>query len=143
MKKATVFLAVLWLPFFTNAQSVGGMWQGIWTSPDGFLFEFFLHLDHFPDGKVKGYFNWKLKEAPEDHWYYSGKTDREAIEYVKGNFSEHLLRISGYDKDDPYWIISLDDYEMELSDDGNSLRGRTNHNGTRQGYIEAKRTGIP
>ncbi len=143
MKKVMVLLVVLCLPFCAAAQGVGGLWQGKWLSPDGFMFEFYLHLDHFPDGKVKGYFIWKFKEAPEGHWYYSGKTDQEAIEYVKGNFSEHQLRISGHDKDDPHWIISLDDYEMELSEDGNTLKGRTNNNGTWRGYIEAKRTGLP
>lgn len=144
MKKASLIILFIIATYSVNAQSIGGLWQGKWTSPDGFVFDFVLHIDEFPNGDMEGYLIWKFISAPEGDWYYTGKQDMEATEFVKGKIPEKgKLDFEGYKKDDPNLIIALDKYKLVFDETFNSFTGITGNHGSWAAKIEGIRIGLP
>jgi len=137
------FICFLSVPL-VQAQHVGGLWQGEWTSPDGFRFDFVMHIDEFPDGNIEGYLNWKVVAAPESSWYYQDKIGLEATEFIKGNLTDRYgLSFEGYKKDDPNLVIDLDKYRLKFDESFNTFTGTTGHHGTWLANIHGTRIGLP
>lgn len=128
----------------SNAQGVGGLWQGKWWSPQGHVFDFVLHLDEFPDGTVSGHLNWTLVQAPQEDGYYQNRQGQEATEYIEGNIPEKgRVYFEGMGKNDPLLIISLDKYNLTFDEAYTRFTGTTGHHGSWTGKMEGIRIGIP
>ena len=137
-----LFAFVAGLP--AKAQHVGGLWQGKWSSPEGYVFDFVLHLDEFTDGSVSGFLSWTFVQAPENDGYYKNRQGQEAIEYVEGKIEQKgSVRFEGVRKDDPLLIISLDKYRLTFDEAFTHFTGNTGHHGSWTGKIEGVRIGIP
>lgn len=144
MKAFAVFLFVLLAQLSPKAQSVGGLWQGRWSSPEGYVFDFVLHLDEFADGTITGYLSWKFVQAPDNDGYYQHREGQEAIEFVEGKSPEKgNVYFEGVRKDDPLEIISLDKYKLLFDETFNRFTGTTGHHGAWTGKIEGVRIGLP
>ena len=128
----------------SQAQTVGGLWQGKWSSPEGFVFEFVMHIDEFADGHLTGFINWRFVAAPEDNFYYKNREGQEAVEYIEGKGPEPgEVDFEGVRKDDPLFIISLDQYHLRFNETFDAFTGSTGHHGTGLGKMEGVRIGLP
>lgn len=144
MRFLVFFLFLSTTSFCIKAQNSTGLWQGQWSSPDGYVFDFVLNLNEYPDGSVDGFINWKFIKAPEGDWYYDGKEGWEAVEYVKGRVNENRKVVfEGYKKDDPNSIIALDMYRLSFDETFHSFSGTTGNHGSWAAKIEAIRIGLP
>lgn len=144
MKSLLTFLLAGVAGLSVKAQTVGGLWQGKWSSPEGYVFDFVLHLDEFTDGNVSGFLNWTFVQAPEDDRYYKNRQGQEATEYVEGKILQKgSVQFEGVRKDDPLTIISLDRYRLTFDEAFSRFTGSTGHHGAWTGKIEGVRIGIP
>lgn len=144
MKTIILFFLMWFTGASVQAQSAGGLWQGKWSSPEGYVFDFVLHLDEFTDGTVSGFLHWTFAEAPAHDWYYANRQGQEATEYVEGKIKQKgTVHFEGVRKDDPLLIISLDKYELRFDEDYTRFTGNTGHHGSWTGKIEGIRIGIP
>lgn len=121
----------------SSATGLNGTWQGDWTNPAGYLYtcEIILKVDQ--SNNIDGYINWILQKSPRAD--EQAKIGLSAREYVKGTYDPQtrLFTFSGYEKDDLYSIIGLDNYKLTLSADNNTLSGITEDNGPWDGQITA------
>lgn len=144
MKKSLFFILFLATASFAKAQSIGGLWQGRWTCPEGYIFDFVLHVDEFPNGDMEGYLAWRYVSGPVGDWYYSGRENQEATEFVSGKIvGNGKLQFQGYKKDDPHSIIALDKYTITFDETFGSFTGITGHHGAWTGKVEGVRIGLP
>lgn len=119
---------------------LNGEWEGEWTNPAGYLYTCVITLEVSESNNITGQINWVFEKTPrEDEQSKIGLT---AIEYINGTYDPQTRQVmfSGYERDDPYNIISLDDYRLFLSVDGNTLSGESATNqGDWQGKLTANR----
>lgn len=126
-----------------HAQTIGGLWQGNWASPSGYVFGFVLQLDESADGTVEGFFHWRFDSAPAGDTYYHNRLGQEATEYLKGRFEDGVLALEGYKKDDPKAIIALDTYELVFDTENDTMTGESGPPGIRSGMLRGTRIGLP
>ena len=138
-----VFVGILSV-LFPQAQHIGGLWQGEWASPEGFRFDFVMHIDEFPDGNMEGFLTWKVVATPESSWYYQDKIGLEATEFIRGRWTDQYnLTFEGYKKDDPNLVIDLDKYRLQFDESFNTFTGTTGNHGTWLANIHGTRIGLP
>lgn len=144
MRNCIFLFLFLFSGFWVKAQTAAGLWQGQWESPEGYIFAFVMHIDQFPDNSLEGYINWQFKQAPAGDWYYKNKKDLEATEFVKGKLKNGFaVEVTGYKKDDPHEIISLDSYKFMFDETYGSFSGITGNHGSWKAKISAVRVGLP
>lgn len=144
MKKTVLIVLFLCLLATARAQHVGGLWQGKWSSPEGYVFDFVMQIDEFADGSIEGFFTWTFVAAPPNDWYYKNKQGLQAIEYVSGKIPENgKINVEGYKKDDPNAIIALDSYQLNFNESFSSFTGTSGHHGTWDGKLEGVRAKLP
>lgn len=153
MKKWILFICLaLFGALVCRAQTEGiaGEWDGIWTSPSGFVYKAQITLNTgsgcktcavVGDGSIQGEIVWTLqrigKNAPAQ---YTGSEGLTATEYVKGEMrGDGFFVIEGYRKDDPHNIIGLDRYRLALGENGKVIGGITRNNGPWTGQLIAVR----
>lgn len=142
--KFLILCSSLFFSIISSAQSWTGLWEGTWSSPDGYVFEFTLQLEDSSSNTVKGFFSWKFKKAPPNDTYYAGKENTEALEYINGKtLNTYSLTMEGYSKDDPNNIISLDRYTITCNEERTAFSGMSYYGGTWLGKIEGKRIPLP
>lgn len=142
--KTILLTCLLSIGFYAQANSQTRLYQGTWIRlSTGYLFEFDLHLEHGTGNMVQGYFNWKFLKCDENDAfavsYYKDKIGMTAKEYIRGTWdaNSHTYYLKGYKKDDPNEIISLDEYQLKVDENGD-LGGETKSQGTWLGRINAK-----
>lgn len=143
MKK--ILLSILLLAnisFVAEAQVQ--LFHGSWTRlGTGYLFDFDLRLEHGAGNQVQGFFDWKFMQYdPDDPFsasYYKDKIGLTAREYVNGTYdpTTKTYHVTGYAKDDPDAIISLDEYLLKIDAQGD-IGGETRSQNTWLGRINAK-----
>ncbi len=98
-------------------------WVGEWRDDGNLQYGYNLHLKPLSDGKMGGYFEWKLIwTSLPDHMSKVGAVARE---YLIGTYdpATHALNLKGYRRVDPSDIISMDVYILKVSPDSKSLEG--------------------
>jgi hypothetical protein len=136
------FLFSCFLPHVC-AQNASGLWQGQWTSPEGYIFNFVMDIDQHADNSIEGFINWQFVAAPENNLYYEDKKGKEAVEYIRGTISGNQVSVQGYESDDPYLIISLDKYQLTFDEGFSSFKGITRNHGTWNGRMDGVKINIP
>lgn len=133
--------------FCSSASQLFGQnkhFQGTWTKVGTtYVFEFDLHLEHSKDNQVTGFFKWQVtgmddkSKFSQDH--YDSRLGTTAKEFVKGTFNPatKTYKLSGYKKEDPNLIISLDHYILKIDEKGD-IGGNTRAHGTWKGRINGK-----
>lgn len=121
-------------------KSVAGIWEGEWSSPDGYLYTFQMKLEMGAAGTLDGAIMWTLKKAPSD----ADKADligSQATEFVEGNYhpESRTARFEGQREDDPDDIIDLDVYRVRLLGDGSTFSGESFTGGTWEGKLVGRR----
>lgn len=119
--------------------SPAGKWKGKWLASVGSSFVAELILKDEGEGKISGKIIWTLRETINPK--KMEKIGQSATEYVEGNYDAETrkLTISGYDKDDPYELINLDDYYMTLSSNNRRLGGVAQSRGRLDGRFDLAR----
>lgn len=143
--KKTLFISFLLVSVCTVAATAQiQLFHGTWTRlGTGYIFDFDLKLEHGTGNKVQGYFDWKFVQYDENDpfsvSYYKDKVGLTAREYVKGTYepASKTYHVTGYAKDDPDTIISLDEYLLKLDSNGD-IGGETSSKNTWLGRINAK-----
>lgn len=142
--KKTLFVAILFASVCTTAHAQIQLFHGTWTRlGTGYVFDFDLKLEHGAGNKVQGFFDWKFvqydEKDPFSVSYYKDKIGLTAKEYVKGTYdpATKTYHVTGYAKDDPDAIISLDEYLLKVDGNGD-LGGETRSQNTWLGRINAK-----
>ena len=111
-------------------------YRGYWGSfVKSFKYQFEAHF--LLDEKASGYIVWTLVDSPRRYEYkLIGLT---ATEYVRGSYDQttRTLKLEGYKKDDPNGIIGLDEYYLNVSDDGQRIYGSTSNYGSWLGWFES------
>lgn len=103
--------------------SPSGKWSGDWSSKSGTFTEEATFNEN--EGKVVGQIVWTIRRTsiPKK----MDKIGTTAIEFVQGTFNPttRMLDIRGYRKDDPNNIVILDKYKLSLSEDNQTLIGKS------------------
>lgn len=114
----------------TDRAALEQTWNGQWISERGYQFEARMELDVDRSGAVQGRIQWTWTKSPlpED----KPKLGSRGVEYVWGRYDagSRLLRIEGYRRDDPKFVLGVDKYRLVLVDDGSTLAGPTENHGT-------------
>lgn len=116
-----------------------GKWKGKWTASLGSSFNTELILTDEGGGKIGGKLIWTLRETINPKKIE--KIGQSATEYVEGSYdaATRKLNLSGYDKDDPYELINLDDYYLTLSINNKRLEGVAQSRGRLDGRFALTR----
>lgn len=103
--------------------SPSGNWSGDWNSKSAY----FTATAAFEetDGKVSGRIVWTLKRTANQKKV--NKIGATAVEYVQGTYNAQtrMLNLRGIRKEDPNNIVILDRYNLSLSDDNQTLMGKS------------------
>jgi hypothetical protein len=113
---------------FCFGKQADGIWEALWVSPNSLRWEYSTVLSVvISQGLAYGSNTWTVIQSPHDSW--AGKS---ATEYLEGtyNYTTRLLELRGTSKDDPENIITLDAYQLTLSEDGMSLSGKSSCGGS-------------
>lgn len=106
----------------------GSKWEGSWTDLDqhGLTYSAVLKLSVSNNSNIDGSIIWKLSKSPyiEDQ----GKIGLVATEIVTGTYNDDNSKVTltGINKVDPYGIIQLAKYNLELSKNKRHLTGFDN-----------------
>ncbi|RJP56106.1 MAG: hypothetical protein C4549_07150 [Deltaproteobacteria bacterium] len=118
-----------------DRQLIESPWRGKWLSDKGYSYSANVSLRVDQDFSVIGQIAWVLERSPraEDQT----KLGFGAIEYVRGKFfpEARVLRLEGYQKNDPHKVIGLDRYHLVISDNESVLGGITWNHGDWGGLI--------
>lgn len=104
-------------------------------------FNFKLTLNEKAENIYSGKFEWTLINAdrkdPYSFNYFSNRLGLISIEYVNGKYDSitNSLKLIGYKKDDPFEIIGLDEYNLNIDINGN-VTGTSLSNGANSGIIK-------
>lgn len=135
---------VLGLTLATPASAQGfppGPWRGVWTNGQQFEYQAELDFTLELSGRVQGQFRWMLVRSPnhEDQ----SKIGSRGVEHVEGAFdiSTGALTLRGARLEDPSQILSVDEYRLVVSPDGQYIVGLTADQGTWSGRLELRRFG--
>jgi len=118
--------------------SFQGVWTGTWRYGRD-LFDCEVTFEPNSTNSVTGSIRWTLRQTSQRHLV--SKIGLSATEYIRGAYdpAQRLLTFEGYGKDDPHTIIALDQYRLSLSEDGESIQGKTYSYGTWQGVVSLSR----
>jgi hypothetical protein len=101
----------------------GGSWSGDWNSKT----TYFTATADFTEsgGKVSGQIVWTIRRTTNPKKI--DKIGTSAVEYVQGTFNPvtRMLSLKGYRKDDPNNIVILDRYNLSLTEDNQTLSGKS------------------
>ena len=144
MKKLFLSLATFLL-ISLSALSQTKYYKCEWTKGGGtFLFKGLMRLEFANSGGiVQGRIIWTVlatdtKDANAVE-YYRGKMNKSGIEIIEGDYDEQTkdLKFSGMNKIDPDSVIGLDVYTLKISADNNTIYGKTDSNGEKNGFFYA------
>lgn len=110
--------------------SVIGKWKGRWSDVGGSVFSAKMELESFTDtNTIQGAITWKFESSSLSS--QEAKIGFTGVEFVRGRYDPEtrMLFLEGYRKDDPYEVIGIDKYRLQLSENGGSLTGTTSNNG--------------
>jgi hypothetical protein len=133
---ASIFLSgIAILPTTVAAQSVSateqaelaGPWRGVWTAPEGWIYEAVISLRVSGSGATSGEINWTLRKSPRPA--EQAKLGMTGVESVRGNYYANAgaLILEGYEKKDPNGILGLDKYRLIVSENHRTMAGMTRH----------------
>ena len=141
---AVLIVAVLaLLPSRGSAQELQQLQStGYWTQESRsyvYHFRFDVPLKTGAQGKIL----WTLKQSPTES--DRSKIDRQATEYVRVEYihPDGAFGLVGIGKSDPYGIIGLDQYRLQLSGNRTQVFGSTAAGGGWSGRIESRADNIP
>ncbi len=140
-----IVLCALNLTLTINSQQAqrleSSRWQGQWTTgaSPGYSYDGDMNLIVDARNRVEGTILWTLRRSP--HSEEESRIGMSATEYVTGRYYPNLplLILGGTRKADPNEIIDLDNYRLLLADNGQTLTGITETQGTWQGRYSARR----
>lgn len=116
--------------------SPSGTWSAEWVhDKQSSAFTAVTNLND-ANGAVSGQIVWTLRRHTNPQKMY--KTGLTATEYVQGTFDpvSRMVRLRGVRKDDPNNLVILDRYTLSLSEDGQTMGGRS-----KNGSFRLKRDG--
>lgn len=116
-----------------------GIWEGELRDRAGSVYSSKLRIRVSATNNATGSIILALKAAPPST--DQQKIGMKATAYVKGTFDpeRRVITIGTYQRDDPYDIIDINEYQLSLSADGATLSGQAGNNGTWTGTISAVR----
>lgn len=100
-------------------------WKGQWKKPDGFGYDFAMHLEIAASDSVNGYILWRLLKAPAGSGM-ENLINQPGTEFVRGiiNRTTGTVSVAGYRVDNPD-LLGLDKYQFSIFADGRRFRGMT------------------
>ena len=133
----TMFLGLL-LSQDIHAQNVekdSTHWVGEWADDGNLHYAFHLHLYPVGNGKMTGYFEWKLIWT--SLLAHKHKVGSVAIEYLVGYYNPAVksLNMQGMRQKDPADIISMDTYSVTILEEGKTMAGINRKPGNYQGRL--------
>lgn len=98
-------------------------WRGTWKDREGHWFAFSLVLRQERGGRVEGYFDWRLVDAPAGSQLALHVNDT-GRELVRGRYDprSRRLELAGYQVSNPR-LIAVDHYRIILDPHGGELQG--------------------
>ena len=123
------------LVFINPTYAEGVRTTGYWYK-EGSSYRFKFEANFELKESIDGYFEWTLLDSPSS----AEKIGATAKEFVRGSYNPvtRQLLLVGYKKDDPYKVISTDEYRLEVSEDGRSFFGVTKGNGDWTGRLDSR-----
>ncbi len=110
-------------PVVNESLSPNGIWMGDWNSKSA---DYTANVTfEEKNGKVDGRIVWTLTHTKNQKKSY--KIGATAVEYVQGTYDSQtrILNLRGIRKDDPNDIVILDRYKLSLSDDNQTIIGKS------------------
>ena len=136
----SVSLFLIGLSFFQDmrAQHIekdSTHWVGEWADDGNLHYSFHLHLFPLENGKMTGYFEWKLIWSSV--WEHIPKVGAVATEYLIGYYDveNETLNLQGIRQKDPVDIISMDIYTINVRSEGKKMLGINRKPGNYQGRL--------
>lgn len=110
-------------PVVNENLSPNGNWSGDWNSKSAYYMAT-VTLEE-TNGRINGRIVWTLKRTSNSQKI--NKIGASAVEYVQGTYNSQtrMLNLRGIRKDDPNNIVILDRYNLSLSDDNQTLMGKS------------------
>jgi outer membrane protein OmpA-like peptidoglycan-associated protein len=136
------FFLICMLGFSTVQAQLFTHWKGEWTAEgSSYLYTLEMELEANGNWDVQGKMTWTLEKADESDAvtfaYLKTRIGKTAIEYVKGKYnpSTRTYTLKGIRNQDPDYIITLEKYDLLVSEDGYHITGKTDHHGTWEGRV--------
>jgi hypothetical protein len=119
----------LWARFTVSPVPLETVWQGDWSSRDGFHFSFAAKIDVAADDQAVGQITWQLTRTPPGS-FLEPRIGSVAVEYVSGQYDREKkqMLVTGYDVSDPT-LLARDTYRLQIKSDNLSFIGMTKHHG--------------
>lgn len=117
-------------------------WKGDWTAVgSSYLYTLEMELEANGNWDVQGKMTWTLEKADSSDetsfQFLKSRIGKTAIEFVKGKYNPttRTYTIKGIKNQDPDFIITLEKYDLLVSEDGYHITGKTDHHGTWEGRV--------
>jgi len=142
MKRSFLFLVAL-LFIAVAAFSQAKYYKCEWTEAGTtFLFKGWMKLDihgQIVDGRIAWTIITSDAKNATDMAYYRTRMNKSGIEIVKGEYDAQTkdLKFAGQSKIDPDSVIGLDQYTLKITSDNKAIYGKTDSNGTKNGFFFA------